>query len=415
MSSLGQRGVDIGYTVVKQLMRQRRRRDAEVFVPLHFTPGDVAEVDFFEAAVYVDEPGDAKVIEDLHERGSTDGPRYRVKAFLFLMRLPCSGVDVVVLYPKQNQVCFLDGHVRAFNVLGGVPTRIVCDNLKAAVLKHLVGSERLLQPRFLALATHHRFEPCFARPRTGHDKGAVEARGKGFRQQRLTPIPRGRSLLDVTVALQEQLIDEHRDNVDVAAELASLAPRPERPFDPRAHRVAAVSARSLLQVDGATYSVPESFARATVDVFAGAFAIDVAHRGQQVCLPRAPFGEKRVRYLHYAKALSEKPQAVRQCAPRLLAELGEPFTSTWTTLVDKHDELHAARIFCRVLRLVHEHGVLEAAKRVRQEEAGKGFGLLGARAPPLTPVATLTVPKALDVAVQSSPLDIYDQITGAAP
>lgn len=412
---LGERDVDVGYTLVKQLMRERRRRAAEVYVPLHFEPGDVAEVDFFEVVVDVDEPGDAQVVEDLRDKGLTDGPRYRVKAFLFLMRLPFSGVDVVVLYPRQNQVCFLDGHVRAFVLLGGVPTRIIYDNLKAAVLKHLVGSERLLQPRFLALVTHHGFEACFARPRTGHDKGAVEARGKGFRQQRLTPIPRGESLLDVTAVLQGQLVDGRADDVGTAAELAALGPLPVHPFDVRAHRVAAVTASSLLQVDGATYSVPESFARATVDVFTGAFAIDVVHAGVHVRLPRARFGEKHVRYLHYAKTLSEKPQAVRQCAPRLLAEMGEPFVSTWRALVEEHDELHAARIFCRVLRLVHEHGLLEAASRLRQETAGKGLGILGARAPPPPRTSTLAVPRALDVVVQASPLDIYDRITGAAP
>lgn len=413
---LRERGVDVGYTLVKQLMRERRRRSAEVFVPLHFEPGDVAEVDFFEVVVDVDEPGDAQVVEDLHADEVGDGPRYRVKAFLFLMRLPYSGVDVVVLYPRQNQVCFLDGHVRAFALLGGVPARVIYDNLKAAVLKHLVGSERLLQPRFLALVTHHGFEACFARPRTGHDKGAVEARGKGFRQQRLTPIPRGRSLLDVTVELQQRLVDDRAIDVTADAELAALNPAPAHWFDVRAHRVAAVTASSSLQVDGATYSVPEALARATVDVFVGAFAIDVAHGGVQVRLPRARFGEKHVRYLHYAKALSEKPQAVRQCAPRLLEEMGEPFMSTWKALVDEHDEVHAARIFCRVLRLVHEHGLPAAALRIEQEKAaGRGIGLLGARAPPSPLTSMLAVPKALDVEVHGSPLDIYDRITGAAP
>lgn len=411
---LRERDVDVGYTLVKHLMRERRRRAAEVFVPLHFEPGDVAEVDFFEVVVDVDEPGDAQVVEDLHAGGVTDGPRYRVKAFLFLMRLPFSGVDVVVLYPRQNQVCFLDGHVRAFALLGGVPARIIYDNLKAAVLKLLVGSERQLQPRFFALVVHHDFEPCFARPRTGHDKGAVEARGKGFRQQRMTPIPRGASLLDVSTTLQQELLDERADDVDAGAELAALQPLPAHLFDVRAHRVAAITSSSLLQVDGATYSVPEAFARASVDVFVGSFAVDVVHGGVQVRLPRARFGEKHVRYLHYAKALSEKPQAVRQCAPRLLAELGEPFASTWMKLVDEHDEMHAARVFCRLLRIVHECGVPDAAKHL-QETAGKGLGLLGARAPPAKRASTLTVPPALDVVVQTSPLDIYDRITGATP
>jgi DNA replication protein DnaC len=183
-------------------------------------------------------------------------------------------------------------------------------------------------------------------------------RGIGFRQQRLTRIPRGKSLLDVTVELQQRLVDERAVDVVDDTELAALNPAPAHWFDVRAHRVAAVTAGSSLQVDGATYSLPESFARATVGVFVGAFAVDVTPGGVQVRLPRARFGEKHVKYLHYAKALSEKPQAVRQCAPRQLEEMGEPFMSNWKALVEKHDEVHAARIFCRVSRdasSVHLH------------------------------------------------------------
>lgn len=87
-------GHDVGYTVVKQIVREWRRRKKEVFVPLVYRPGDLAEVDFFE--VLVDIGGE------------------RRKAHMFLMRLMHSGRDFAWLYPRQDQICFLDGHVRAF-------------------------------------------------------------------------------------------------------------------------------------------------------------------------------------------------------------------------------------------------------------------------------------------------------------
>jgi hypothetical protein len=62
------------------------------------------------------------------------------------------------------------------------------------VAKILVGSERQLTARFAALANHYLFEASFCRPATGHDKGGVEARGKGIRLQHLVPIPAGDSL-----------------------------------------------------------------------------------------------------------------------------------------------------------------------------------------------------------------------------
>jgi len=83
--------------------------------------------------------------------------------------------------------------VRAFAHLDAAPHRLIYDNLKAAVRKMLVGSERELTVRFLALANHYLFEACFARPREGHDKGGVESRGKAIRWQELVPIRRGRT------------------------------------------------------------------------------------------------------------------------------------------------------------------------------------------------------------------------------
>jgi hypothetical protein len=43
---------DVGYTVVKDIVREWKRQRKEVFVPLVYKPGDLAEVDFFE--VFVD-------------------------------------------------------------------------------------------------------------------------------------------------------------------------------------------------------------------------------------------------------------------------------------------------------------------------------------------------------------------------
>ena len=45
--------------------------------------------------------------------------------------------------------------------------------------------------------------------------------------------------------------------------------------------------------------------------------------------PRQRFGGRRVSYRHYLGELSRKPQALRQVAPELLAELGEPYGRLW--------------------------------------------------------------------------------------
>jgi hypothetical protein len=158
-----------------------RRQRREVFVPLTYRPGDLAEVDFFEVLVDI------------------DGTRR--KAWLFLMRLMYSGRDFAWIYARQDQISFLDGHVRAFTHFAGVPARVAYDNLRAAVVRILVGGARTLTVRFAALASHYLIEACFCRPGEGHDKGGVEARGKAVRQQALVPIPNGATLATINAAL----------------------------------------------------------------------------------------------------------------------------------------------------------------------------------------------------------------------
>ena len=187
-------GKRVGVTVVKEAVAEWKRQRREVFVPLTYRPGDLAEVDFFEVLVDV------------------DGTRR--KAWLFLMRLMYSGRDFAWIYERQDQISFLDGHVRAFAHFDGVPARVAYDNLRAAVVRILVGGARTLTPRFAALASHYLLEACFCRPGEGHDKGGVESRGKAIRQQALVPIPVGATLASINATLLAQMdarLDTQRD------------------------------------------------------------------------------------------------------------------------------------------------------------------------------------------------------------
>ena len=127
-------GQAVGVTLVKQAVAEWRRQRREVMIPLTYRAGDLAEVDFFE--VLIDVAG------------------VRRKAWLFLLRLMYSGRDFGWIYERQDQISFLDGHVRAFAHLG-VPARVAYDNLRLAVRRILVGGERLLTARFTALASHY--------------------------------------------------------------------------------------------------------------------------------------------------------------------------------------------------------------------------------------------------------------------
>jgi len=375
-------GHQVGASLVKAAVAEWKRQQREVFVPLTYRPGDLAEVDFFEVLVDV------------------DGTRR--KAWLFLMRLMYAGRDFAWIYERQDQVSFLDGHVRAFAHFGGVPARVAYDNLKAAVVRILVGGARTLTPRFAALASHYLVEPCFCRPGEGHDKGGVESRGQAVRRQALTPIPSGPTLEAINARLLAQMdarLVLGRDGAGetigtrFALEAAALRPVPA-PFVAEATTVVSVSPRALVRLAGAMYSVPCRWAGLDLVARVGATTVTIVGRdGTRIPHPRKRFGERSIDYRHYLPELAKKPQAVRQVLPELLRDLGDPFPAVWARFQGAHPDREAARLLARVLGQIEIHGLAHVATTLAAALA-TGTPLLGALRP-ADPPATVDVPAAL--------------------
>lgn len=391
---LADEGLQAGYSLVKELVREWKRERQEVFVPLVYRPGELAQVDFFE--VWVDVAGE------------------RRKAHMFLLRMMHSGRDFAWLYPRQDQTCFLDGHVRAFHHLGGVPHRLAYDNLRAAVRKMLLGSERELQPRFLALAGHYLFEASFARPRTGHDKGGVESRGKAIRWQELVPIPSGPDLAAVSTALLARL--DARPCERFEAEHQGMLAVPASRFDAaRCVPGVSVSSRSLVKVEGASYSVWSSWARRDVTAYVGVDEVRLVLGPDSVLVthPRQPFGGRAVDYRHYLRELAHKPQALRQVADELVGALGEPFGRAWHHLLEQHGPRQAARVFALVLRAVELRGEPPVARDVAAAlESGEPLQLAVRPAQPQVAPLTALPGRLADVTVHAGVAADYDRWLG---
>jgi transposase len=391
-------GHQVGASLVKAAVAEWKRQRREVFVPLTYRPGDLAEVDFFE------------VLVDL------DGTRR--KAWLFLMRLMYSGRDFAWLYKRQDQVSFLDGHVRAFAHFGGVPARLAYDNLRAAVVRILVGGERTLTPRFAALASHYLFEPCFCRPGEGHDKGGVESRGKAVRRQALTPIPTAPTLDAINQALLARMdarLATGRDGAGetigtrFAVEASAFRPLPVA-FVAEATTFVTVSPRALVRLEGAVYSVPCRWAGLDLVARIGATTITIVGRdGTPIRHPRKRFGQRAIDYRHYLPELAKKPQAVRQVLPELLRDLGDPFPAVWAHFHAAHPDREAARLFAKVLGQIETQGLARVATAAAAALTA-GTPVLLALTPTAAPTrAAATVPPALrDLDVPSGCAADYD-------
>lgn len=337
---LVEEGMQVGITTVRTYLWEKRRQESEVFIPLVWRGGDAAQVDFFEVTV--------------------DCGGERSKVWKFVMRLMYSSRDFVWLYERADQLSFLDAHVRAFEHFEAVPKRIIYDNLSAAV-RRIIGADRKLTERFLALSSHYLFEPCFARPGQGHDKGGVEARGKGLRLSHLTPIPRGETLGEMSRQLLAAVDQSTAHTVDrsgrsvserFAQEKNALRPLPETPFEARRLQLLCAGRKCLVRIEGADYSVPSHWKQLEVEARVGVEDIRLCCRGETRLVAKKPKGSRQVQYRHYLPELAKKPQAVRQVAPELVAELGPPYGELWQLLSDTHGARKGARVLAGVISAI---------------------------------------------------------------
>jgi len=142
---IGEHGMaEVSYPVVRRYVRERwvqirvemGRAPVEAFVPQTHRPGVEAEVDFGEVQVNL--------------RGTP------VTCMLFAFRMSYSGKAVHRIFISGGQEAFLEGHVHAFTVLGGVPTgQVRYDNLRSAVARVLGFSrQRVETARWTAFRSH---------------------------------------------------------------------------------------------------------------------------------------------------------------------------------------------------------------------------------------------------------------------
>jgi len=77
-----------------------------------------------------------------------------------------------------------------FEYIGGVPTRILFDNMSSAVSKVLPEGKRTLVDQFSRFALHHRFKTSFCNPGKGNEKGHVEGKVGYGRRNFMVPVPK---------------------------------------------------------------------------------------------------------------------------------------------------------------------------------------------------------------------------------
>jgi transposase len=337
------------YSAVRRFCNRLRPHSPEAVVRVHTAPGEEMQVDFgYIGKIYDPRSG-----------------RMR-KAYVFVATLSHSRHQYAEIVFDQKIATWLALHRRAFEYFGGVPRRVVPDNLKAAVTQALI-IDPVLAEAYRRFALHYQFLISPTRPRTPQHKGKVE---NGVHYVKRNFIA-GRTFGDIDAANArlkvwvKEIAGARIHGTTRQApwqvfhdlEHAALHPLPETPFHLLAIKPVKVHRDCHITLDGNYYSVPYRYIGQRLDAHIHEKMIHL-YAGTELVVSHIrslDSGQWTTRLddypPHKADYLKRTPPHCRQSAQRI-----GPATETLiNTLLDSRplDRLRAAQ---NVLRLEEKVG-----------------------------------------------------------
>jgi len=247
---LRERGFDGGYSIVKAYVRTVRPHRQAACLTLAFAPGECAQVDWGSF-------------------GSVSVGQTQRRLSFFVMVLCYSRMLYVEFTVSQTMEHFLACHQHAFECFGGIPHKVMVDNLKSAVLQRTLGAAPVFHPKYLDFATHNGFTIAPCTVGKGNEKGRVE-NGVGYVKKNFLAglelpdfsalNPAAKHWLE-TVA-NVRLHGETREQPTVLwhTERPSLRPLPLHPFDIATVSQVRASRQFRVTLETNRYSVPAQYA-----------------------------------------------------------------------------------------------------------------------------------------------------------
>jgi transposase len=341
------------YTIVKDYVREHRRRSREMFVPLAHPPGH-AQVDFGEALAVIG--GEAQ------------------KVHYFAFDLPHSDACFVKVYPAETTEAFCDGHVAAFAFFGGVPLSILYDNTTLAVARILGDGTRQRTRVFSELQSHYLFQDRFGRPGKGNDKGKVEGLVGYVRRNFLVPVPRAESVEALNAKLEEDCrrrlgdrLRRHAETIGerLARDRAAFDDLPAVPYEPCDRRPGRASSLSLVRYATNDYSVPVAYGHREVLIRGYVDRVVISCGAETIARHRRSYAREDLIFdpLHYLPLIEQKIGALDQAAPLQGWDLPEAF-ATLRRLLEARMGNAGKREYVQVLRLMETFPLVEVEAAV---------------------------------------------------
>jgi transposase len=341
-------GYQGSYSAVRRFVRRLRPVEPAAVVRVHTAPGEEMQVDFGSVGLLYD-----PVSQRLRP------------AYAFVATLCYSRHQYAELVFDQKIPTWLALHRRALESFGGVPKRVVPDNLKAAVMQALVH-DPVLGEAYRRLALHYGFLISPTIPGTPQHKGKVES-GVHYVQRNFMA---GQQFVDgdtANVRLKHWVnetagVRDHGTTHQPPLHLfrqyeqAALQPLPATPFTLLQIKPVKVHPDCHITLDGSYYSVSYAYIGQRLDAYVSEQMVEVYHGVELVTshLRCTQPGQWQTRLEHYppAKAayLIQTPTYCRHQA----AQIGPATSQVVETLLAERplDRLRAVQAILRLAETV---------------------------------------------------------------
>jgi transposase len=350
-------GHPVSYSAVRRVAQRLQRMAppaasaTDTFVRVEVAPGREAQVDFGYAGWTLDP--------------ATNASR---KTWVFVMVLSWSRHLYAELVFDQKVETWLLCHRHAFEWFGGVPARVVPDNLKAAIL-HTSFHDPVVQRSYRECAEHYGFLIDPNPPRTPRLKGKVEQGGvhyvkRNFLAGRTPPQPVDE--LNRALRVWATQTAGHRIHGTTrqrpleqfeAIERAALRPSPTVPYDPAIWKQVLLHRDGYIVFEQAYYSAPCRLVGQTLWVRGGARTVELFTADHQLVAThtraRAP-GERQTHLSHLPPEKVPGLILTREGCQAQANAIG-PATATLVQELLDHRPVDRLRVAGRLLRLAQTH------------------------------------------------------------
>jgi len=351
----------------------------------------------------------------------------------FVMVLSWSRAAFARFTLDQTLESFLAAHLLAFQAFGGVPRRLLYDNLKSVVVSR-VGDHIQFHERLLEFAGHYCFEPKPCAPYRGNEKGRVERRIRDLRESFFAA--RTYSSLDDLNTQLARWLDEVQharkvpgeDNLLVrdalAREREQLLPLPAHPFGCDKVVTVASGKTPYLRFDLNDYSIPHTLVRKPLTVIASDVLVRVVDGAVEVARHARSWSKGEVvEEPEHLAALARHKKHAHELRGRDRLRASCPSADAFVAaLVERH--AHLGSQVARLSSLLDRDGAealeraLAAALQERAVDAGSVATFLELERqqralPPPLPTVLPDDPRVRDARVEPHPLATYDALLGA--